>query len=103
MTTGERLIQLRKSRGYSQYVLSQKSGVSQSFISAIEAGNKSPTISILKKLCDSLGISLAEFFCENSYNLPPALNRLVKECRYLTLEQNEMLSNLLKSIRTTKY
>lgn len=103
MITGERLFQLRNRRGYSQYILSQKSGVSQSFISAIEAGNKSPTISTLRKLCDSLGITLAEFFYENSYNIPPALHKLVKECRYLTSEQNEMLSSFLNSIRTTKY
>ncbi|ETT61287.1 hypothetical protein BSK66_27725 [Paenibacillus odorifer] len=42
--------------------LSKSSGVSQSTISDIEAGNRSPTVNTLEKLCMALNISLQEIF-----------------------------------------
>jgi transcriptional regulator with XRE-family HTH domain len=99
MSPAEKLKELRKKRNLSQYKLSKKSGISQSFISAIEPGKKSPTISTLDKICDSLGISIQDFFCEVSSNIPPLINKLVKESRHLSPEQNKKLLEFLLSMR----
>ncbi|MDI3547345.1 MAG: HTH-type transcriptional regulator, repressor for puuD [Halanaerobiales bacterium] len=99
MDIGERLKKLRNKRGFSQYQLSNRAGVSQSFLSSIEAGKKSPTVNTLEKICRGLGISLAEFFSDNSYNLPAHLQKLLNEVRYLTPEQDKLLTEFLISIR----
>lgn len=50
--------QLRESRGWSQSQLAEEVGVSQTCISYIEAGTKSPTIKILKKIAETLDVSI---------------------------------------------
>ena len=59
---GERLKQLRISRGLSQRELAKLAGTTNSTISAIEKNAVSPSVSSLKKLLDAIGISLSEFF-----------------------------------------
>ncbi|MCF8023837.1 MAG: helix-turn-helix domain-containing protein, partial [Clostridiales bacterium] len=97
MEVGKRLKNIRKKRKYSQYRLAQKSGVSQSFLSSLEAGEKSPTINILGKICQALGISLSEFFSEETPEFPSYLKSLVKELRYLSPEQAQNLATFLDS------
>lgn len=54
MEVGKRLKNIREKRKYSQYRLAQKSGISQSFLSSLEAGEKSPTINTLEKIGKNL-------------------------------------------------
>jgi len=44
MEIAGRLKALRQKKGLSQYRLAQESGISQSFLSALEAGSKWPTV-----------------------------------------------------------
>lgn len=67
MTIGEavrqRIIQLCQERDISINKLSSISGVTQSTVNNIVSGrNNSATVSTIKKLCDGLGIKIAEFF-----------------------------------------
>lgn len=67
MTVGdavkERIIELCRERGLSVNRLCSISGVTQSTVNNIISGrNCSTTISTIKKLCDGLDITLAEFF-----------------------------------------
>ena len=67
MTVGEavrqRIIQLCQERDISTNKLSSISGVTQSTMNNIVSGrNNSATVSIIKKLCDGLGITIDEFF-----------------------------------------
>lgn len=50
----------RKAKRWSQKQLSTRSGVSQTYISELEADKKQPTIPVAQKLALALGISLAE-------------------------------------------
>ena len=61
------LVELREARkqaGLSQAELSRLSGVSQPHISAIEAGKKDATVSIARRLADTLGVSI-HTLCRN--------------------------------------
>ena len=100
MDVATRLRQLREKRGLSIYRLAQTSDVSQSFISAIEAGQKVPTVTILDRICGGLGVSLAEFFDTNPMPAPTHLQNLWDETRYLTAEQSQKLAEFLRSLRT---
>ncbi|AIF53685.1 helix-turn-helix domain-containing protein [Pelosinus sp. UFO1] len=58
------LVNFRKAKGWSQKELSDKAGVSQTFISELEAGKKQPTVLIAQKLATALGITLSELLNE---------------------------------------
>lgn len=59
----ERILELCRERDISINRLSSMSGVTQSTVNNIVSGrNRSTTISIIKKLCDGLGITIEEFF-----------------------------------------
>ena len=53
----ERMKAIRESKGLSQLELSLSSGVSQTAISQMETGKKSPTLATFLKLCDALDVS----------------------------------------------
>ena len=59
---GARLRAVREARGISQRELARRAGVTNGAISLIEQNKSSPSVASLKKLLDSLSMSLAEFF-----------------------------------------
>ena len=59
---GQRLRTLRIRHGLSQRKLARQSGVSNATISLIESGRTDPSLGLLKKVLDVMGISYAEFF-----------------------------------------
>lgn len=59
---GERVVYLREKKGYTCNALANMAGVSQSFLREIERGSKNPTVLTVLSLCEALGISLVEFF-----------------------------------------
>lgn len=50
----------REKKNWSQTKLAEASGVSQTYISELEAGKKQPTIPIVKKLAVALGVTKSE-------------------------------------------
>ncbi len=100
---GSKIKNLRQERNLSQYKLAEKADVSQSFLSALEAGKKSPTVDTLEKICRALGISLAEFFSWGNPrqfpNLPPYISGLIDELRHLNPEQIEHLTQFIRSLK----
>ena len=72
MTIGEavrdRILELCKARNITINKLCTISGVTQSTLSNIVSGrNNSTTIATIKKLCDGLDITIAEFFSTDSF------------------------------------
>ncbi|HLU07035.1 MAG TPA: cupin domain-containing protein [Woeseiaceae bacterium] len=59
-----RLKRLRIRHGLSQRKLAVRSGVSNATISLIEHGRTDPSLGLLKKVLDAMGVSFAEFFSE---------------------------------------
>ena len=56
----EVLRSLREQKGWTQTQLAAESGVSQTYISELEAGKSDPTIAIVRKLASALGVSIAD-------------------------------------------
>lgn len=65
MDVGARIAQLRAAYGISQYALWKRSGIAQGALSQYESGVKTPGIDTLERICDALGICLAEFFSDD--------------------------------------
>ena len=59
---GMKLRHFRNSKGMSQEQLAFESSLNINSIGMIERGQKCPTVFTLKRICDSLGISLAALF-----------------------------------------
>jgi len=59
---GPRLKTLRQRQGLSQRKLAQIAGVSNATVSLIEHGRTDPSMGLLRKILNSLGVSFAEFF-----------------------------------------
>ncbi len=62
MELGSRLRAARKKQGLSQRMLARVSGVNNGTISLIEQNKVSPSVAILKRLLDTIPMSLGEFF-----------------------------------------
>ncbi len=74
MDTGTRLKLVRERFQLSQRELARRSGVTNSTISNIEQNRVSPSVSSLKKLLQSIPMSLADFF---TFDEPPKQERFV--------------------------
>jgi len=57
---GERLIQLRKARGWSQEKLSLESGVARSYLGGVERGQRNIALINICRLADALSVTPSE-------------------------------------------
>ncbi len=63
---GQQLKTLRQRRGLSQRKLAQLARVSNATVSLIEHGKTDPSMGLLRKILNSLGVSFAEFFASDT-------------------------------------
>ncbi|MCR6483720.1 XRE family transcriptional regulator [Amycolatopsis sp. OK19-0408] len=61
---GRRLHDLRADRGLALTALAKEAGVSVSMLSAIERGEKTPTVVVLSRIADGLGLSLSRLLAD---------------------------------------
>ena len=66
MDVGKRLIALRERCGLTQNGLAERAGVSQTHLRRVELGEADITVGHLQLLCDAIGVSLGEFFSEDT-------------------------------------
>ena len=55
---GLRVRQLREARGWSQEDFAEKADLHRTYISGIERGTRNPTLTVLARIADGLGIPL---------------------------------------------
>ena len=67
MDLGSRLRAARKKQGLSQRTLARLSGVNNGTISLIEQNKVSPSVAILKRLLDTISMTLGEFFDDQGF------------------------------------
>lgn len=96
----DKIVRLRKERNWTEYQLAEKSGLTQSTISSWYRKNIIPTIPSLEKICDAFGITMSQFFLDDSttVDLTPAQLELVKSASNLDSQQMKRLVQFLKSL-----
>ena len=57
---GEELRRARQAAGLSQEQLAFRANLDRSYISQLENGHKSPTVDVLFRLCEALGVKASE-------------------------------------------
>ena len=85
---GQRLSELRKASGLSQYQLASRIGVTQSSVGYWEMSEKPPRAEILPKLAHALGVTVEELLNSKSKN--EALPVLKGKARKLFVEISQM-------------
>ncbi len=100
MTVLDRILELRMERGWSEYKLSEESGIAQTTISSWFRKNICPSVPSLEKICSAYNISMSQFF--NWNNEPVVLSEkqfeLITNYNKLKKDQQEIILNLLKSM-----
>lgn len=61
MRLGERIRELRKEKGFTQLLLSRKTGLSVNTISRYETDERYPTMGVIMKIADAFDMSVEEF------------------------------------------
>lgn len=65
-STGEQVRKLRKKNHLSQEQLAFAAEITTAYLGQIERNEKNPTILVISKICDALGMGLSEFFAEET-------------------------------------
>jgi len=68
MNTVNRVKELAEERNLTLYALAKKCGISHSTLINTHARGGQLTIDTLERICQGLGITMAEFFTETSYS-----------------------------------
>ncbi len=66
---GERLRQLRRERGLTQEEVALRADITTSYYGQLERNIANPTISMLDRICEVMGVSITDIFTDSNTNL----------------------------------
>lgn len=98
MNVGNRITELHEAAGITTNRLANLCGLSQSFIRSVELGEKRITVENLGFICDSLKISLKDFFDVPEETPVAEQEQLIRMIECLNVRQRESLMSFLKTI-----
>lgn len=85
-------------RGWTEYRLSKKCGLSESTLANIFRRNTMPSITTLEAICNGFGITLSQFFAEDEMvELTPELKNLFDKWISLTQEQKNAVYHMINA------
>lgn len=87
-----RIDELRKEKGWSINNLAMEAGLTQSTVNNLYARNSEPKLSTLRAICEAFGISLSDFFKEETTDEDELLRRV----KALSHDDKKALLQLLK-------
>jgi transcriptional regulator with XRE-family HTH domain len=99
-TFGQRLSRLREDGGLSQSGLARRIGVSQSAVSQMEAGDRSPSYGMLVQLAEALGVTIAYLVGADVEQLTPAEETHFRRYRALPPSGKQELDAYVEFLQT---
>lgn len=99
MNIGTRIKHFRNKRGLTAMQLAEKVNISREHLSAVENNIKPISLTTLQKICDSLGVALADFFIEENSDLPAEHKELLENAKALSPKQLKILNDFLKTLK----
>ena len=97
-----KILELRLERNWTEYRLSEESGIAQTTISSWYSKGITPTVPSLENICRAFNISLSEFFADDDE--PVALSSLQKELlnsyNRLNNRQQNIIFELIKNMNS---
>lgn len=103
MDIHERLRQLLRERGWSEYRLAKQCGLSESTIANIFRRGTIPSVTTLEAVCNGFGITLSQFFAQGDMvEMTSDMKELFDCWLSLAPEQKEAVLGLMRSMRNEK-
>ena len=87
----------REARGWTEYQLAERSGLTQSTISTWYRKNIIPTVPSLEKICSAFGITLSQLFAEGDsmVSLTESQQKLLERWTRLSEDQQAVVFALI--------
>jgi len=57
-----KIAEIRKAKGFTQSRLAQELNIDRSHLSSVETGNRKPSMMLLTRIAEKLGVSVKDFF-----------------------------------------
>lgn len=97
MSLSQKIIKLRKGRGWTQEMLAQKMDVRKLQVSRWETGRMRPSGRTLQRLADLFGLSLDELLSEEDRPIaaPPGLAERLRQLEQLDTQDRAMVFRLI--------
>ena len=89
----------RKIRGFSQENLAEKAKTSTTHIGMIEIGKKFPSVELLERIADSLGIDVPELFTTKTVVFMPSQNKSIERLHQEIMDEvDDFKKNIAEKI-----
>lgn len=100
MNVLDKIKKLKKEKGWTNYKLSLEAGLTQSTVTNMFYRNTCPSIATLEQICSAFGITLSEFFSENSEPmfLTNKERELLNNFRLLNSKEKSAIENVVKTL-----
>lgn len=103
MDAKARIKQLMEMKNISEYRLAKLSGLSQSTISNIFIRNTSPTVPTIEAICKGFGITMSQFFADDTKEAPVYLtseqHKFFDDWLSLSEEQKSVIEKIVRSYK----
>ena len=94
----DRLTELQRQRGWSDYKIAKEAGLSPNTVSNIYRRGNIPSLATLEQLCKAFGITMAQFFAEDYLiEATPEVRELIEKWSALNNEQKAAIWQIIKS------
>ena len=101
MAIGNKILSLRKERGWSQQQLAKKIGTSGPIVGRYERGEMTPSVEVAKKLADTFGITL-DYLVDDAGRVTDlkdkAMLERLKEIEGLDQEEKKTVVHVIDSL-----
>ena len=98
---GQRLENLRESKGISAREMSRRINKEETYFRKIETGKITPSIEMLSSICKYLGITLRDFFDSEVKN-PESLNALIEVLKTLDKRELDSITSVVELLAEKK-
>lgn len=93
------IVEYREARGWTEYELAKRSGITQSTISTWYRTNCKPSMKSLQKICDVFGITISQLIEDNEeVTLTPEQKELLKLWAKFSPEQQNSFLELFRKL-----
>ena len=100
---GDRIRDLRTEHGLSQEQLAFNADITPSYLGQIERNQKNPTVKVVERLCQSMGVSLADFFSTSPSprDIDPISLQIISHIANRSIDQKQHILGIVREV--TKY
>lgn len=96
---GQRIHQLRTERKLSQEQLALRSNITPTYLGLVERNLKNPTVKVVEQLCNSMNVSLTEFFSNTkTENVDDYSLQIIAQINDCSEKEKILILRLLKDI-----